>query len=489
MRQASCPDRLLAPWWTLALPLTTMGALLMSPPERRMWVAPLATVVFVSLQWLMPRCRVRTDHYMGPVNVALLLLFIKLVIMPSLIMLTGAESKVLTYLPGIASMQNVVLIDVVAYAAFCVGLSFGPNPGKHAGVPLAVLSGPGPGGGIVTAFAVIGIVGFIAAFGSPERLVEYFLDSTAKLQEETDASLVALAGTFLRPFFAFSLVAWWSRYVDSATGGESLWWPTLAGLLVTVGVTIANLTFSFNRAAFVFPLASLLAVYSARVKRIPAGLAVTAAMLALPVLIGVETMRANRMIGAETHLDSALEAVFSDIADNVKGYGGGPQYSAIFCERLGWGEHLYGGSTLVSSVMSPVPVLGKGFREGSGPTLFNRSIYDVKDIEDQILPFATELFVNFHLPGVVAGFIGLGVFLAAAQHWFGNAESAFAAFSIQYVAIWGAMLAAWSASIYSQIVIYFFGPIYFYVACTHVLKGLRSMHRRQRAILRRQVPV
>lgn len=470
---------LLAPWWTLALPLVVLGALVVSPPERRLWVAPISVAVFGGLQWALPRCRFRTAHYLGPVNVALFLLFLKLVIMPMVIMITGPGSKVLTYLPSLDSMQNAMLIDIVAYTAFCVGLSLQPTLGRQDTAPLAALAGPGPTGGLVTLFAALGIIGFVAAFGSPGRLIDYFLDSNAKLQDEMEASLTALAGTFLRPFFAFALVAWWSRHVDASTGRERLWWPTLTGIVAAVGVTLANLTFSFNRAAFVFPLVSLFAVYSARVRRVPAGLTMAAGMMILPLLMGLETMRSNRALGLETHSIAPWESVLQDAAENIKGYGGGPQFAAIFCERLGWGEQLYGGSTLISSIMSPVPVLGKGFREGSGPALFNQAIYDVRDIEDQILPFSIELFVNFHLPGVVAGMAGLGLFLSAAQHWFERAESAFAAFSIQYVAMWGAMLAAWSASIYSQIIIYFFGPIYFYIACKHGLEWLSYFGRRR----------
>lgn len=464
---------LLTPWWTLALPLWILAALSVSAPERRMWVTPVAAAAFALLQWVLPRCRFRTNHYMGPVNIALMLFLVKLVVMPALIMLTGADSKVLTYLPSLDSIQNAILVDIVAYVAFCVGLSMRGAGGGEGGAPLAVLAGPGPSGGIVTAFAILGVMGFLAAFGSPARIVEYFLDPSAKIEEE--ATLVALAGTFLRPFLAFALVAWWSNQVDSSKERTSLWWVTVAGLAAALGVTIANLTFSFNRAAFVFPLSALFAVYSARVRKIPVGAVGVAMLVAIPVLMSVETVRQDRARGVSTELEFEWQSLLKEAAENIKGYGGGPQFSAIFCERLGWGEHLYGGSTLLASVLSPVPVMGKGFREGSGPALFNQAIYDVKDIEDQILPFATELFVNFHLPGVVAGFVALGWFLSAAHGWFENAESAFAAFSIQYVAMWGAMLTSWSASIYSQITIYFFGPIYFYVACTHGLRWLRSM--------------
>ena len=55
--------------------------------------------------------------------------------------------------------------------------------------------------------------------------------------------------------------------------------------------------------------------------------------------------------------------------------------------------------------------------------------------------------------------------------------------------VWGAMLAAWSISIYSQIIIYFFGPIYFYVAVRHVLGRLRTRGYRCRVVSQAGVSV
>jgi hypothetical protein len=420
--------------------------------------------IFAAMQWLLPRCRLRTGNYLGPVNLALFVFFLKLFLVPALIMIGGADSKVLSYLPTYDSMQNAVLIDTVAYVALCVGLSLASSAAG------GTLAEPGPSRLVVGIFAILGIAGFLAAFGNPARLIQYLFDADSSLESEPDASLIALAGTFLRPFLAFALVAGWTRIAD--TSGNSFR-SAFAGIAAAVGITFANLTFSFNRAAFVFPLIALAAVYSARVRRIPPALTVAVMAIALPILMAIGTVRSSRMAGGQPLNGSPFASMLADASQTVQAYSGGPQFSALFYERLGWGDRLYGGSTLIASVLSPVPVLGKGFREGSGPALFNEALYDVRGIEDQILPFATELFVNFHLPGVVVGFIGLGVALSKAQGWFDSAGSAFAAFSIQYMAIWGAMLAAWSASIYSQILIYFFGPVYLYVALVWVRRQTR----------------
>jgi hypothetical protein len=147
--------------------------------------------------------------------------------------------------------------------------------------------------------------------------------------------------------------------------------------------------------------------------------------------------------------------------------------TAVFYESLDWGNRLWGGTTLISSVMSPIPILGKGFRDTSGPVVYNHAIYGTSGIDDQIPAYVAELFGNFHVPGVVAGFIALSLLLAMFESWLQAVKSTFGAFIIQYIAVWGALLAVWSVSVYVQILFYFLGPVYLYLAATHAGALLR----------------
>lgn len=458
------PERV-HPRWTLALPLLSLLAMMASPPERRMPVAPFVAALYAAMQWMLPRCRFRRDHYLGPINIALVLFFLELIVVPSLIMLVGPENRILPHVPAYSTMQGVILLQAAAYAALCVGMSHGPRPGQRAAFPPVLLQGPGPTPLLIAVFFVLGVAGFAAAFGSPGRLVEYFTSN-----EEFDSGgegLTGLVGTFFRPFFAISLVAAWGRIAARGRWGVSL----AAGLLAAVFVTLANLTYGFNRAAFVFPLVSMLAVFSAKVKRVPFAFTALAVALSLPLLLSLEALRSSRMVGGKQPEPFAFQRFLKDTSENVQAYAGAPQFIGIFCERIGWGEQLYAGSSLLGSLMTPVPVLGKGFRESGGPTVYNYAIYQVRGIEDQILPFAVELFANFHLPGTVAGFLLLGLVLARLQEWFATSQSLFVAFLLQYLGMWTAMLSAWSLAIFAQICIYFFGPLYLY-AFVRALPGL-----------------
>ncbi len=468
-------SRLLHPGWTLLLPFLALTALILCPPERRLWMALLSSSAYALLQWMLPKCRLRIEHYFCPVNIALLLFLLKIVAVPGLIMFTGAESRVLSFLPSFATMEGAILVDILAYSAFCLGLTLAPSQldAPLSGSLAAALS-RSPSVAFNWIFGALGLVGFAAAFGSIGRILLYFTqpEEMAIIQKEQDGTLQGLVGTILRPFLAFALVAWWSRVADEHAGQAS-WRPVVVGLLAALGITLANLTFSFNRAAFMFPLICLAAVYSARIRRIPIGASASVLAAILPVLIAIGNYRSA---GAHAPAASA-EVAFRETSENIQAYATGPQYTGIFYDQIQWGTTLYGGTTVLASVMSPVPILGKSFRDTSGPALFNHAIYGRFGVEDQIIPFATELFANFHAPGVLAGFILLGLFLSYAERLFNAAQSMFASFAIQYIALWGAMLSVWSLSIYSQILIYFFVPIYFYLAVLLLRDWLRGFNR------------
>ncbi len=472
--------------WTLLLPLIALTFYLYAPPERRMVTALISAPIYAFMQFVAPKCRPRLDHYLCPVNIALFLLFLKLVVVPCLIMAVGAENRIITTLPSFRSMEGAIQIDILAYIAFCVGLTLAPEGMiRPSSAMLTSALSQSPSGPIVLIFAGLGIVGFAAAFGSPARIVQYFLEPSAvvDIQQELDGTLFGLFGTILRPFLAFSLVAWWSRISDQMEENSSIWRPTLVGVIAAVGITIANLTFSFNRAAFVFPLICLAATYSARIRLIPIGVTIIVAAAALPVLIAISTYRSNLMAGAEGNQGNVSFAEnVRETSETLQAYSGGPQFAALFYDRLGWGNTLYGGSTLIASALGPVPIFGKSFRDTNGPALFNRAIYGAAGFEDQIIPFDAELFANFHAPGVLAGFVLLGLFLSYAERLFAAAQSTFAAFSIQYASLWAAMLGAWSLSIFSQILIYFFVPIYFYLATLQLRKWILGFDRGAGAI-------
>ena len=457
------------PYWSLALPLIAITAEIFGKPEHRLWAAVLSASIYTALQWLLPKCRFRPEYYFSPINFAMVMMLLKLVVAPSCAIVLGPDSPVLTFLPSNSSMNAALLIDTVAYIALCIGLTLTPDADPSHRITL-----PTPSKGIILSYIAIGLIGFIAVFGSFGRIVDYFLEPKAisEIAQAQQQTVAGLAGTFLRPFLAFSLVAWWSRILDR---GKPVLKLTIAGLLASFIITLANLTYSFNRAAFLFPLLALAAIYHNRLQKIPIMVLLLGGALGLPALSMIFTYRSNMMVGRETETGNALLDVTTKFNENLQGYAVGPHYTGLFYERIGWGDQLYWGSTLLSSALSPIPVLGKAFRGENGPSLYNRALYGIDGFQDQILPFDAELFANFHAVGVIVGYIAVGFLLGKLDFWILASGTSFTAFTFQYAGIWTAMLTIWSLSIYAQILIYFFGPVYVYVALVHLRQWLRRI--------------
>lgn len=473
------------PLWSLTLPLLSLTALMAAPPERRLYTALAAATAYTASQWLAPSCRLRLHPSLTPVKLSMLLFLLKLVVLPTLLMTTIPALGVLAAMPSHASMEWMLVIDLVAFVAFCLAVGLAPAAPVHKDGLLSILA-RAPSRSTIFSFAALGVLGLGLTFGSFGGLTEYFLhpSSNAEIDKRLEGTWRGLIGTFLQPFLAFSFILLWSRAVDRG-GRHGVGKTAALTALTIIGITFANLTFSFNRAAFVFPVFCVVAVFSSRVRRIPLWWLAAVVAAVAPALLMIGDYRSTPMYGSEFVSDPGSgHSSLQDLSDEVQVYGSAPQFPGYVLEQLGWGDKLYRGSTLVASVLSPMPVLGKSFRELSGATLYNRVIYGVPGIEDQIIPFSTELFLNFHVAGVAVGFFLLGLFVGTAERRFEAAGSCFAAFAIQYVALWAAVMCIWSLAVFSQILIYFCGPIYLYIAVGYLAPWARSLNRRTSATSR-----
>jgi hypothetical protein len=140
-------------------------------------------------------------------------------------------------------------------------------------------------------------------------------------------------------------------------------------------------------------------------------------------------------------------------------------------EETGWGLHPYWGKTIVASALSPIPILGKPFRQSSGTGLYNRLIYNDPWAVDQVVPFSGELFINFNIIGLIVGYSLFGLVIAHLQSAFDKSRNTFEAYYVFLVAYWVAFLVPGNVAIISQIILYAFWPIYGYFA----LRWLRSV--------------
>jgi hypothetical protein len=450
----------------LAIGLLALVLYAASPNHDRFYGAIPAVLSFALAPALFSSVRARISMPLCPFNWVLFLFLFQLIIDPLLICYVGPFLNTLPVLPSDDAVNASILVSVVAWMAFVAGseIALRWEPGKlRFPRPLTLRRRPefAPNK-IALAFALMGVIGLGLAFHSPGALLDYFHKASGHVgvENQTNSGLVQSLSVLLRPFLAFALIIPWCGWIDRRRSDQRLLWRTLAIMAL---VLLTSATYSYNRASAVAPLVAMVSVYSLRVLRLRFWVLIGGVVLALGLLTVVRAYRnTDFTVSQAITSSSARHAILGkvNLGREIQIYTSAPQYLGYLLERSGWGDDPHYGKTLVSSALSPIPRLGRTFRATSGAAIYNHLIYGERSsIADQVVPFQGELFLDFALAGVVAGFLCLAFAFRSLQSKFERSTSAFAAFAWQYGAIWLGFLVIGSLAVVSQIAIYFFWPI------------------------------
>ncbi len=454
----------------LAIGLAALVLYAASPLGVRYFASLVAILSFALAPALSPGVRVRLDTPLCPLNWVLLVFLFQLVIVPLLLCYSGPFINTLPVLPGADAVNAALLVSVVAWAAFVAGseVSLRCKPATPRRL-LALSARRTPeisDRRIAAAFVLVGIVGLGLAFHSPSALLNYFRSASGHVGLENNtrnSGLVQSVSVLLRPFLASAFIIIWCGWVDRRRPQQRLVLRTLA---IAALVALASATYSYNRATAVVPLVAMAAVYGLRVVRLRFWALTLAAVLALGLVTAARAYRNSHVTVSQLVTSSrARRSVVDKVNLNheLQIYTSAPQFLAYLLERTGWGADPHYGRTLLSSAMYPVPRLGAPFRATSGLEIYNHLIYGEQSSDtDQVVPVQGELFLDFTLPGVVAGYLCLALAVGGLQRGFERAKSAFGAFAWQYVATWVAFLVIGGLAVFSQVALYFFWPILVY---------------------------
>lgn len=431
---------------------------------------------------LLPACRLRPSTPLCPHNWVLFVFTLQILILPLVANTSGIVLGQLPFPPSDGAINQAILISFVAFVAYCLAFQWSNRRGGGGRVVLDERRPERrpPHRPLGLAFAGLGLLGFLLAFGSPAGLIQYYLSPAddALIPDAAAATLSEAASTFLRPFLGIAIVLFWALWADRRGPAAS----TGRRLAVTVGAALALIvvyaSFGYNRGAFAAPMLALVAAYSMRVRKVPFRVLLIGGTVGLTLLLAWGLYRTSTYGGiseiATNPQDRAAISEDLSLNESLQIYGGGPQLTAFVLDnRNAIPPEYLGGNSLLGSLLSPVPVIGEPFREASGVLLFNRLIYGLQtDAYDQVLPFQAELYVNFGLGAVIVVFLGLGLVFARLERAFQTSVSSAQTFMIQYTATWLAFLIPGSLAATSQIFIYFFWPIYLYLGLRFI--GWRS---------------
>jgi hypothetical protein len=436
-----------------------------SPSRPRVpLTAPIAAGAFALLQIVFPACRPARRQLISPLNWVLLAFFLQLVLMPLTVSWGGAAYGMLPYLPSQRALDASIALSVAAFGAFSLGCTIAARrDDAHAPAAQTVP------GWMLALYAGAGMIGLLLRFGSIDEIFVTLAEPNrfADLSAEQQGSLRGAASTFLRPFLLTAIVMAWCAWIDRRAPPlpppRATRWAVTA---VTAGaVAIVGATYSLNRAAFIVPLVAMAAAYSAHVRHLswPALAVLGSLMGALAVVPG--QYRSSHMTAAElAQSKSARRDVFfgGDLGDQLQVYGSAPQFTGYLLEAAERNNERFTPSSLLASLLSPVPILGKAFRDSSGPALYNRLIYGNDGIADQNIPFEGEVYLCLGPAGLVGAFLLIGAAIGRLQRSFSRAATAFESYALQFTATWVAFLVQGSLAAMAQVFVFFFWPIYGY---------------------------
>lgn len=459
----------------IVLGCCTTIAFAIAPGKEEFPLALFSLVLFWVAQFISQESVSTPTLLLCPRNVAQFLFLLQLVIIPLVIVYSGFSNGSLEYLPSIEASNAGLLLSFGAFIAFKGGYGWKVSKlgrSSHA-TPKGIVPKPiypRHSETLLILYLALGLLGYYFLFPSMTAYIYYVGNPTVFDQSVPgEATLQGAASTFLRPFLSYFVVLYWARWVDRSPIRGSLGMSIFLTMAAILFLILLNITYSFNRGSVVGPIAAIGAAFSARVRRIPYFiLLLFGALIFLGSLLMGE-YRANRPSYYATTAQELGETI--DLSRWVQVYGSAPQFSGFLIESLGYGSDLKWGSTLVSSILSPVPILGKVFRESSGARLYNRLIYGSRPSADQVVPFGAEVFVNFHLVGVLAAFFALGICVAWLQARFEGAKNTFEAYFYFLISIWVSFLVIGSAAVTSQIFIYFFWPVVAYAVLRRFSKS------------------
>jgi hypothetical protein len=460
-------------WGWLAF-LVVVVAVCTAPAGRRFPAAILSAFVFPAvLSWL-PKCRPVLNTPLCPWNWALFLFFVQLIVMPLSIILNGPTLGVLPYVPSPLAINMAMVLYSVAFLPACLVYShfakFRTTGAEWLDRLRNLPDTRNVGSARQLAFFVLaGIAGVFLSFGSIAGLLDYYRDPVSYFDYFLDSSSSwrGLDGRLLKQFLGFAVIMAWCKWLDSGGLKSSSFRRGLVTIFVLVGVVLSFSMFNFNRGSIAVPLLAVGTVALVKGDKLSWRIMAVSGVLVLVLTPVLALYRSGIELGgdllARTSLQDSLREHI-DIAEVAQMYGGAPQYLGFLLEESHWGSDPRWGVVTLSSILAPIPVIGKSFRRNSGYGIYDRMIYGTDAIVDQNPPFQAESFLDFHVVGILFGSAMFGWVLHRLQRAFERSRSSIEIYIWQYLSVWTCFLifGLSGLNVQSQVMCYYCWPIYAY---------------------------
>ncbi|WP_141576694.1 hypothetical protein [Actinomadura sp. WMMA1423] len=436
------------------------------------WAAPIGAIVLAVGAAASRRLRLRRDQWLTPGNLVLVVWYLELVALPTLIVVRPPVPGLMRVLPPVPAINYAMCVQSLAFASFAVCFAVRAGAGRSARAASGARA-EGPAGArrpvpvpVVLAFLAVGTAGMALFFRTPGEAWAYYTGHPALLEPGSRTSLGQGISALTRPFLGVGGLLWLQRGLASRPPGAAAPSRRRTTWRAVVALALLFLSYSsyhYNRQAAVTALIALLAVCSLQVRRLNLPV-----LLVTFVFVGVcsSYVGTYRLFYVETRggelsaREVGLDDYRADPLEELERYLGAPQFVAIAVEGNGGGAPLLGPESLLASVLRPVPIIGKPYRDTDTGKVYNERIYGSLVAHDQHPPLVVDLLFAGGPSGVVAGFSLLGIAFGALDRRYRPTADTLDAYLHVFTSITLAFSVAGGIAVLSQTLLYFCLPPY-----------------------------
>jgi hypothetical protein len=422
------------------------------------WVVSIIFVVFV---FIFPKFSFfNYNQIFSPINFAHFSFILQICISPIFPLFDGVyASTVLPYIPEHEYIELAIYVVLFAYFFFILALNLFMANTRDKTTNKEVLVKPlGKPNYSIICFSLFAFFGSVSAlYGS---FANYITDSWRVssnfeiIGANPVLSFLTGTGKQMGVFLIFYL---WYYYYSKGLGKNRVFW------LITFCCLIIMASLGTNRANVVFPLVAFLGVITNRYFRIPAFVFTWMLGIMIFGIVIFGYLRSDRQ-NEEISFTSRL-------SEFVQVYANSPQFSGFALEKM---DQISDRSSIISSIMYPVPSLGAPFRSTSTNSAYNYVVYGIPEARDQYVVSVIEVFIHLGWFGILIYSVLIAGIFSILEKKFRGSFSAptYITFSIYLISIYSCALIILNISVFSQFFIYN-APVPFLILIFYSLQNIR----------------
>lgn len=406
-------------------------------------------LAFAATHWLIPTVRPIRQPLISPKSILYAGFAIQLVAAPLLFLIVGPVLWVFPVPQTWGAVATAALLIALTFPCWALGLV--------AFERTSTFTEPSTGLGSVPRWMIV----LFAALGAAGLALFALQASGLQVRPGADGVETVLR-LVMRPFLAAAAIAALSNLFLARGASLDRWQMLVALSGCVVLVALSAVTVDVRRGPLLASMLALLAAYGLVTARPSMRTLVTMGVGASLAFLAVRVLRSpEQPFNTLFNSSGADEGLLSAFNTEVQSYAGGLQMVAFLLDHAeALGGFLHGRGQIYTAI-APIPELGASVRDSTPGALYNALFINR---QDQVLPLAGQLYLDFGVVAVVIGCMLLGMATGLLHRLFMRSPTLIEAYVWVLPSTWLAFSLGSSPIGFYQSLIYFSLPSYFLIA-------------------------